>query len=653
MRLHERFGIVWPLHDVEHVRKLLRPEHLVAVRFEPVYSVRFEAYMDAMFEHGGDWLVVPMLRVDGVSIMVPENPPVTWPAGFGAFNGPQIDLIDAKIAPWLRSIAAGKLVNDEHVRFWRDEPELLDAYERARSLKLIGATPYATLLYELAPAVYALRLARDGRVALRGPGAANSAAVLSTVASTLDVDCSEFERRWYSGISFGSINLGASYACYVGPRASAVEARYGVFDDGSVKEGERKVELTEPLPTDVMISFDPQDGPIARTLAVTECGVPVRSLPFVEPAAAGGSAGVVRLVVRDEAERIPDADWDAAGALAARLRAEGFDAEVTIASHVDPEHTDIVHIFGLHHGASVIELLRDLEKTRVPIVVTPYADDRLGEAVSGASGSLLIPRVSSDLITFYDFVGALEKRKISNLGQGEWYGDVASALLLRATAALVVAPAEAAFLREKLGYFGTTVLAPAFVPLTPPVADIGSLVGSDEFVLVHAPIEARCNQVFAVLASQRLGLPLVLLGPVVDVEFFRYVNEVSGPLVCQLREDQLTESEVAGIYARARVVADVSWSSRGLHRLARGAAFGAAIVAPASGYAAEVWSSLGCCVVDPASLDSIVEGIRTAWERQPIGAAKLVSATATVADPFGSLVATVSAYQQASVPAPS
>ncbi len=651
MRIHERFSVLWPIHDLKHVKELLSADALVAVRFEPVYSMRFEAYMDALFERDGEWLVVPMLRVDGVSIMVPENPPVTWPARLAAFNGPQIDLIDAKVAPWLRSISAGRLVNDEHVRFWRDTPQLRADFERARELGLLGAATYPNVMRAIAPAVYALRLARDGRAALRGPNAANGAAILSTVAHALDVECSDFERRWFAGIEFGTVNLGASYSCYVGPRSSTVEARYCVFDDGEVREGERLVELAEPIPTDVMMSFDTQDGPVGRRFSVTECGVPVRALPFSEPAVSGGSAGVVRLVVREEAERFPDADVDAAEALAVRLRAEGFDAQVTIPSHVDPVQTDIVHVFGLHHAATMVQLLADLERRRKPVVVSPYADDRAGEAISGASGSLLIPRVSSDVITFYDFVSAFEKRKISNLTKGIWYDDASAVLLRRASSVLVVAPAEAQFLREHLGYLGPTVLAPTFVPLARPTADIGSLVGSDEFVLVHTPLEARGNQVFAALAAGRLGIPIVLLGPVADIEYYRYVNEVAGPLVMQLRDDALTDSEIAGLYARARVVADVSWSSRGLHRLARGAAFGASIVAPTSGYAADVWSSLGCCLVDPASLDSITEGIRTAWDRQPVGAGKLISGTAAIADPFTSLVAVISAYQQATVSA--
>ena len=146
MRLHEHEPLLWPRYDTAFVTRLLRVENLVAVRLEPVYSVRFEAFMDALFECDGDWLVVPMLRVDGVSIMVPENPPVTWPTRYEAFAGATTDAIDAEIVPWLRSITAGRLVNNEHVRFYRNDARLLDAYEEARSKKLIGATPYPDVL---------------------------------------------------------------------------------------------------------------------------------------------------------------------------------------------------------------------------------------------------------------------------------------------------------------------------------------------------------------------------------------------------------------------------------------------------------------------------------------------------------------------------
>ena len=645
MRLHEHFPQLWPNYDDSFVDRLLRVENLVAVRMEPVYSMRFEAFMDALFECNTEWLIVPMLRVDGVSIMVPENPPVTWPSIYSTYKGERIDRIDAEIVPWLRAITAGRLVNDEHVRFFREEPRLINAYHEARARRLIGATPYPDVLKTAAQAVYALRFSKQRRVALCGDDAANGSAIVSSVAETIDANIGDFERRWFAGLAIGNVDVSGRYDCYVGPRSEGVRADYAVYD-GDALDDERLIRLAEPIPTDVTLSFDVEDAPESRRLAVSEVALSLAE-PVISPLpVTGGSAGRIRLIIRENGRRFSDADIDAADTLAELLRAEGFDAQVTIAAHVDSTKVDLIHVFDLRHGVSVVELLRDAEAARVPVIVTPYADDRKNEATSGASGALLIPRVSSDTITFYDFVTAFAARKVSNLSEGAWYDEVAHIIMRRAAAAIVAAPEEAQFVHERFGYTGATVPCAATVPTTRATPRIGSLVGPDEFVLLHAPIEPRANHVYAALAAQRLGLPLVLLGPVADIEYYRYLNEVAGPSTIQLREEDLQPDEVAGLYARARVVADVSWSSRGLHRLARGAAHGAAIVAPAAGYAADVWQGLVACA-DPASLDSITQALHTAWTREPQHRVALAAATAATCSAQGSLVAAVSAYQHA------
>ncbi len=650
MRLHEHFPQLWPAYDEVFVRRMLRVDNLVAVRLEPVYSIRFEAFMDALFEAEGAWLIVPMLRVDGVSIMVPENPPVTWPTTYREYAGEEIDRIDGEILPWLRSVTSARLVNDEHVRFFREDTRLIDAYERARSEGLMGATPYPQVLRSVAGAVYATRFAVAGPVALRGNDAANGAAVLSAVTRSIDVEANEFARKWFTGINLNVIDASRKYGCYVGPRDRAISAEYSVFD-GDARDGERTIALAEPIPTDVTLSFDLEDGPESRRYAVREVVLDLHRSSIAEPAAAGGSGGCIRLVVRDDARRFLDADVDAAEALAKRLRAEGFDAAVTTAAHVDVDQADIIHIFDLRHNVSIVELLRDAETAAVPIVVTPHADDRRNEAVSGSSGSLLIPRVSSDTVTFYDFVSAFAARKIANLSEGHWYDEASEIILKRASVAMVTSEAEAQFLRERFAYAGRVIPSAAVVPIEPPCDAIGSLVGPDEYILVHAPIETRNNCVYAALAAQRLGLPLVILGPVADVEFYRYLNEVAGPRTIQLREELLTPGEIAALYARARVVADVSWSSRGLHRLARGAAHGAAIVASGFGYAREVWGE-HAVLADPASLDSITQAFDAAWKISPDQRPRLAAVSAAVCDPTASLIAAVSAYQQASPAAP-
>ncbi|HEV7180727.1 MAG TPA: hypothetical protein VGN11_12715 [Candidatus Baltobacteraceae bacterium] len=650
MRLHNRFSYLWPRYDEPFTRETLRPDALVAARFEPVYSIRYEAYMDCLFERNGNWLVVPMVRVDGVSVMVPENPPLSWPSIYGSFDAKPIAAVESLVLPWLRSITTARLVNNEFVRFFKDTSEFRSIFDRARAASWLGAAPYADVLRAVAPSAYALRLARGKRIALRGEQAPNHAAILSTVAARTDIDSGDADRddaarRWFGGLELARIDAFAAYDVYVGPREGSLEAPFAVFTDTAVP-GERRVSVAEPIPTDVMISFDIEDAPETTTFAVREGSVALREFCAASPPVGGGSGGRIRLVVRDEAARCGDADADAAKALAQRLCAEGFDAEVSIASKVDVSKADIIHVFDLRHGVALVELLRDADAARVPIVVTPYADDRKNEAIAGSSGAILIPRCSPDTVAFEDYAWAFARRKISNLSQGEWYDEAASTLMARAAALIVSVPAEGAFVRERFNSRGAIIPVPATIPLDPPSAQIASLVGPDEFILVHGPIEPRMNQLFAALAAERERLPLVVLGPVAEIEYSRYLNEVVGPRVTLLRDHDLSPAEIAGIYRRARVMLDISWSSRGLHRLARGAASGSAIVASSNGYARDLWGDL-VVTVDPAALDAIGSGIRRAWDRQPEISAAIAAKTAERCDPFAGLVAIVSAYQQA------
>jgi hypothetical protein len=119
-----------------------------------------------------------------------------------------------------------------------------------------------------------------------------------------------------------------------------------------------------------------------------------------------------------------------------------------------------------------------------------------------------------------------------------------------------------------------------------------------------------------------------------------------GPGGAWFSDDQLAPEELAALYRRARVFADVSWSSNGLQRLARAAAAGAALVAPTSGFARGVWPGL-VRMVDPAGGTSIAAGLKDAWERFADLGPATAARTAEACDPFSSLVATLGAYQAA------
>jgi hypothetical protein len=291
--------------------------------------------------------------------------------------------------------------------------------------------------------------------------------------------------------------------------------------------------------------------------------------------------------------------------------------------------------------------LRDAEASRVPVVVTPYADDRNGEAVLGAHGALAIPRGAVDPDTLEEYYWAFARRRISNLTSGTLYDDATNVLMVRAAAALVTSPAEEAFLRERFGYRGQTVLTQPVVSPVAPSGNIGALVGPSDYILIHAPLEPTANQLFAIRASQRVGLPIVLLGPVQNIEYFRYITEAAGANVVLLRDAGLSEEELEGVYARARVIADIGSTARGLERIGRGMGYGAAVVAPKAGYAAEIWGEL-VDTVDPMDLASIESAFVRSWNRRPVDADLLRAAAAGSVSVRGGLLAAVSAYAQAS-----
>jgi hypothetical protein len=218
-------------------------------------------------------------------------------------------------------------------------------------------------------------------------------------------------------------------------------------------------------------------------------------------------------------------------------------------------------------------------------------------------------------------------------------------VLARASAVIASSPEEERRLHDEFGMREGRVVAGVLAP-EPAAADIGALVGTDDFVFVHAPMEPRSNQFAIVRAAALLGYPLVLVGSVQDYAYYGEACAALGDLGIWLASDQVSPEELAGLYGRCRVFADVSWSSGGLHRLLRAGAAGAALVAPASGYARGVWPGLAQ-IVDSASPDNVREGLRDAWRRSLELGPATAARTIEVADPFKSLVSVLGAYQAA------
>src|SRR6185312_13386347 len=114
--------------------------------------------------------------------------------------------------------------------------------------------------------------------------------------------------------------------------------------------GDVLVPVVAPLPANVLVSFDPADGPVVCSFGVAvQHEPPQRPAPATAgPAPVGGSAGRIALVLRPDAATIPDADVDEARTIAGGLAAEGF--TVTLATRladVEEFGPDLVHLFGV------------------------------------------------------------------------------------------------------------------------------------------------------------------------------------------------------------------------------------------------------------------------------------------------------------------
>jgi glycosyltransferase involved in cell wall biosynthesis len=138
---------------------------------------------------------------------------------------------------------------------------------------------------------------------------------------------------------------------------------------------------------------------------------------------------------------------------------------------------------------------------------------------------------------------------------------------------------------------------------------------SREFILSVGRICRRKNQLSLIRVTRELGLPLVLIGPLNDGEYYRECRKAAaGARVSFL--DTLSQAELASAYAAARVHALVSWyDTPGLVSL-EAALAGCRIVSTDRGSTREY---LGDAVFycDPGDEKSIRRAVKAAWESKP------------------------------------
>lgn len=649
MRRHNRFARLAPAFDLESFHEVVRAEHLACARLEPGLGDRYEGLLDLVFAREDRIALVPFVVVAGMMVLLRESSPFVWPAWLPALRRATVEEIEDAVEPWLRALTMARVDGEERFRIFAPDAGTRATIEAARAAGWLCAAPSDTVLPAVAPYAYAQRFARGKRVAIEDRAGAYGAALLArtaqaTRASLGDAELEARARRWFGSDIFGTpAQDGYDIEIAQSPHRGAP-----VSIALSVAPNARVVEVATPLVPSVTVSFDAEDAPTIGRFSVAAPEPALRPSRAATMPVLGGSSGRIALVLRDDYARVPDADTDAATALAELLRQQGFEANTFGVSAVDGGAWDVVHLFGLRLAPQ----LGGLATPRGPVVLTPYADDPKDEAAWGSGIVGVTLGLASDVASREHHAWGISERRIAAptvpaIAAAPWAQDPAARhVLARVAAVYLSCDAEGRRLASDFGCAGGfNRVVPALLGPEPEPASIGGLVGSEPFVLIHAPVEPRCNQLALVSAAAALGLPVVLVGVVRAAAYYSETIQALGPGGCWLPEEQLAPGELAALYASARVFADASWSSAGLYRLARAAGYGCGLVVPASGYARAVWPQL-VHEVDPASNASILQGLRHAWDDAARSGPLLASSVSTNLTPLPLLAATLAGYQQ-------
>lgn len=606
MRLHRTHVILAPWSIGVPVLDAAR---LVALRVEPVLRQRKSALLlDLCLAGDGGLTVIPSVLVEPSQVIARERDPLIWPQGIPGDDAFLAALAERVLPHLERIVLSGERVT-EHVVEFGDA----SVFTAARSAGAFGAAPLREALVRLAPYRYAARFTRSRRVRIDAADAVGGWALLRARA-TVGVPSKRREPAllaWYGDPP--DVPASAEVAI-VAADAGADEAIVLRLD----VDGKHRVDVVDPMPLDVSLSFDLAEGPAARWFSVERALEPASRRSVVpEYRPVGGSAGRIRvLVARGDAAIHPGADTDEAAALVAALQAEGFDALIA----ANPEElagAELIHVVGTREGRLARRAVEAGRLARVPVALHAYAEDSHLGGWWGAALTRFCFEYGVGERELERYLDLLAKRALTldTITALEPYAPAAAAIedaaaaLRDATVVFAASEDEAEAIR-RLGRRGPIAVVPPLASIAPRRTAIGHRTGPDPFVLVHAPVGPEQNQLLVARACADAGVPLICAGPIVDASYLERVREFGGADLIVLPEP--AGEEAAALVASAAVVVDAAWVGSGGSRLAAAALAGARLaVADRRRFAVEGVDQVR---FDPADVRQLTRAIGDAWD---------------------------------------
>lgn len=639
-----------PFTEPGRFARVVGAAHLLAARLQPSYCNWPQGWVDLVFVRDGEIALLPFVQIDPTMISVREASPFIWPSWL-PLDEPTVLGIEERVEPWLLSHALLAGISEEQIGYFTEESEARAAFDAAREARFLCAAPVDIVLADAAPYIYAQRFVKGRRVGISSHDGAFGASLLAGLAASVHADLgdsmrNERARAWYGLGLYGELPR-AAFDVSIGEAHSEAAVSLSLNDDASAQT----VCVARPLFASVACSFDLQDGPEIRRFSVRSREPILHSSRLAGAPVIGGSEGRILVVVRDNGLTVPEADVDQARALVDALRVQGFDARMSTASAARADEADLIHLFGHRHAHQFGPVLDEAKRLDVPVVMTPLYDDFDNEALWGSSAiRTMLTGVRDDMAQQSIERGLVGRRLLVGGGQerGTPAFDLAAVRRMaeQSRAAIFASAEEEARVRALFGFGGPSRIAPCVPPAPPDTRPIGAIAGLDEYVLVHGIIEPRGNQFLAARALAAAALPCVLVGTVVEVDYYYAMLAVGGSQFICLPEDGLRPEQIATLYAGARIYADISWAGHGPSRAIRAASHGALPVMSRALPFAELWPE-ATGGVDPASLESAATALRQAWMRAPALAHQIAERTAQIADPLRSLQTVLGAYAEA------
>ncbi|MBV8245130.1 MAG: hypothetical protein JOZ38_04340 [Candidatus Eremiobacteraeota bacterium] len=661
MRRHRTYGQLDLWRDTARLRELAVPERLAAIRVEPVlHQSKPSTVLELLFRDDKRFAVVPLILVHAPMVLEPECEPFIWPeSAASVLDEKTAQALSERVMPWFLARCLSRQLNEELVHFIDESAR--GAFERARALRFVGATPLRDAIDAMVPYVYATRFAFARSVVVDDAAGWSGAALLSRTAGRLFVQASEedrdFAHSWF-GIPFAQPDEGVAADVAIGP-AERIE-RYGAATKITLDGANgmtHAIASVRGVPLDITFSFDPGEGRHGRTFGVKTVERALRTPASGQPPPPiGGSSGRILLGIPAGTLQSRDGDFDSAMELARRLRAEGFTVDVSSDPASVAQGYEFVHVFSLQLPSDAAAFLSAARDARIPSALTADLCDVANRLWWGTGMAPNIFKITADEQNLQNYAELLVRRQLATAEYdpdvrqypyAEYESRVREALALAGTV-FVSGPAEERLIRETFGRTGSIRIVPPYVNTTVPTAPATALVGDGDFVFVHAPIRPRCNQLMIARAAMRVDLPVVFAGRIEDEDYAERIREFSDERVRMLVDP--SDGEVAALYRCARVYADCAWIPFGLQRVARAALSGCALVLGSHNYAVELWGPVGIWAVDPASEASIAVGLGDAWaaaKEQPVKISQAQEAVGRQCDPLSSVAMTVSGYADA------